>query len=308
MTLHPNAKLTPTQRGLIAERVLRQGWAVAKAAAAVGVSARTAYKWLARYRQEGSAGLADRSSAPHRSPRRTPARKVRRIEQLRRQRWAAWRIARKLRLARSTVSGILRRLGLGKLRALDPKPLVRRYERQRPGELLHVDTKKLGRFRHAGHRAHGNRARRSRHVGWEYAHVCIDDASRVAYVELLPSERAEDAVPFLERAVAWFERRGIHVERVMTDNGSAYRSTRHREACQALGVRHLKTRPYSPKTNGKAERFIQTLQREWAYSRSYASSAMRRRTLAPWLRYYNRKRPHWGLNGQAPITRLEAAR
>jgi transposase InsO family protein len=211
-------------------------------------------------------------------------------------------------MALSTVSAILKRLGLGRLRALEPRPAVQRYERARAGELLHVDTKRLARIRGVGHRIHGDRSRRVAGVGYEWAHVCIDDASRVAYVEMLPSERAEDAVGFLRRAVGWFRRQGVRVERVMTDNARAYDAHLHREACAELGLRHLRTRPYTPRTNGKAERLIQTLLREWAYARPFRSSNERRQALPGWLQHYNRRRPHWSLNLQTPMSRLEAVR
>lgn len=308
MKLHPNAKLTPTQRRLIVDRVTRLGWPVSEAAGAVGVSARTVYKWLERYRQEGVRGLEDRRCVPRRSPTRTPTRLVHRIERLRRRRWTTWRIAEALSMPASTVSVILRRRGLGKLSALDPKPKVHRYERERAGELLHIDIKKLGRFAKAGHRSHGDRTQRNYRVGWEFAHVCVDDASRFAYVEILPSERKEHVVPFLQRAVKRFRRRGMNVKGVMTDNGSAYRSDVHKQACEQLGIRHLKTRPYTPRTNGKAERFIQTLQREWAYGRSYRSSKARTQALPAWLRYYNNQRPHCGIGRNTPAARLREVR
>jgi transposase InsO family protein len=210
-------------------------------------------------------------------------------------------------MALSTVSAVLRRLGLGKLKALEPRRCVQRYEREHPGELLHIDTKKLGRIQGIGHRITGNRRDGKRGGGWEYAHVCIDDASRVAYVEILDDERVTSAVPFLERAVAWFGRRGIQVHQVMTDNGSAYISHRHADACQKLALRHLRTRPYTPRTNGKAERFIQTLCREWAYGRAYRSSAIRRSALTSWLTYYNQQRPHRSLGMLTPMARLQGA-
>lgn len=306
MNLHPNSKLTPTSRASAVLDVLERGWSVAEVAERRDVSARTIYKWLARYRTEGEAGLQDRSSAPHRVAGRTRPPRVRRIVTLRRRRWTAWQIAQRLRMARSTVSAVLARVGLGRLRALDPKPRVQRYEKQRAGELLHVDIKKLARIRRVGHRIHGDRSRRVYGAGWEYVHVAIDDASRVAYVEVLDDERAASAVPFLERAVAWYRTLGIQVEQVMTDNGSAYRSHRHRHACERLGIRHRLTRPYTPRTNGKAERFIGTLSRGWAYGRAYRNSATRTRALTPWLEHYNHQRPHRSLDMQSPMTRLKA--
>ncbi len=308
MKLHPNAKTTPHGRSLIIQRVLQLRWTAAEAAEAAGISVRTVFKWLARFRSEGLTGLVDRRSAPHRSPSRTPARLVRRIERFRRRRWTAEEIAARLRLALSTVSAVLKRIGLGRLSALDPKPDPVRYERDKPGELLHVDIKKLARICGIGHRIHGDRRREKRGVGYEFAHVCVDDATRLAYVEVLPDERIESVLPFLRRAVAWFKRKGVTVERVMTDNGSAYRSHDHAQLCDDLGIRHLRTKPYTPRTNGKAERFIQTILREWAYKRPYRSSRLRQEALAPWLRLYNYSRPHRGLVRSTPIACLRALR
>jgi transposase InsO family protein len=290
---------------MIVQRVERDGWSVPEAADAAGVSARTVYKWRARHRAEGNAGLEDRSSTPRRSPRRTTAGREARIVQLRGERLTGLAIAQRVGVPRATVGAVLRRHGLGRLPAVAPPEPVRRYERERPGELLHVDIKSLGRIGQVGHRIHGDRRTRIRGIGWEHVHVCIDDRSRVAYVELLPTLGYGDAVGFLERAVAWFAARGVQAERVLTDNGSAYLSRAWRTTCARLGLVHKRTRPYRPRTNGKAERFIQTLLREWAYRRAYATSARRRRALAPWLRYYNGKRPHTALNYRAPITRLE---
>ena len=308
MKLHPNAKTTPHTRQLMVRRVRRQGWTAVEAAEAAGVSVRTVFKWLARFRDEGRHGLRDRRSTPHRSPARTRESLVRRIESLRRRRFTAERIADRLRMALSTVSAVLKRIGLGRLSALDPKPIPVRYERERPGELLHVDTKKLARIGGVGHRIHGDRSRKTCGLGYEFAHVCIDDATRLAYVELLPDERIESAIPFLRRAVAWFRRKGVIVERVMTDNGPAYLSHCHAQACDELGLRHLRTKPYTPRTNGKAERFIQTMLREWAYNRPYRTSRFRRDALAPWLRQYNYSRPHRGLGRSTPAQRLRALR
>lgn len=308
MKLHPNARTTLHTRQLIVRRVHRQGWTVVEAADAAGISVRTVFKWLARYRDEGRAGLADRRSTPRRSPTRTREAVVRRIDRYRRRRWTAERIAAQLRMALSTVCAILKRIGLNRLSNLDPKAEPIRYERSRPGELLHVDTKKLGRIGRIGHRINNDRRTRSRGIGWEFAHVCVDDATRLAYVEILPDERRESAVPFLRRAVAWFKRKGVQVDQVMTDNGSAYISRDHAELCAELGIRHLRTRPYTPRTNGKAERFIQTLQREWAYGRPYRTSQLRQKALAPWLRQYNHSRPHRGLDRSTPIDRLRALR
>lgn len=308
MKLHPNAKTTPSSRALLVQRVRREGWTVVLAAEAVGISTRTAHKWLDRYRREGRRGLLDRSSTPLRRPRTTPRRVVQQILRLRKRRWTSWRIADRLRLAVSTVAVVLSRLGLGRLSALDPAPPVRRYEKKRAGELLHIDIKKLGRIDGIGHRIHGDRTQCRRGVGWEYAHVCIDDASRVGFVEILPNERGTCATSFLERAVAWYRDQGVKVKRVMTDNGSAYISKDFAEACGKLGVRHQRTRPYTPRTNGKAERFIQTLLREWAYAKPYSTSAARTRALQRYLPKYNHRRPHHGLGRTTPMARLEVVR
>jgi transposase InsO family protein len=304
MNMHKNARLTPQGRLLLVQRILEQGWTVGLAASAAGLSERQAYRWLARYRGGGTAALVDRSSAPKRFPHQVPADRVAEIERRRRQRLSGPAIARQLALPTSTVGGILRRLGLGKLAALEPRPAVVRYQRERPGELLHIDTKKLGRIEAVGHRITGDRRDTRRGAGWEAVHVCIDDASRLAYGEVLPDERKASAVPFLERAVAWFARHGVTVERVMTDNGSAYRSHDWRHACGGLALRHLRTRPYTPRTNGKAERFIQTSLREWAYARPFATSHARAAALIPWLDHYNTARPHAALAHQPPATRL----
>lgn len=308
MKLHPNAKTTPASRALLVHRVLREGWSVLDAVEALGISPRTGYKWLTRYQAEGRQGLHDRSSAPLRTPNATPGRLVGRVERLRRKRHTAWEIAEKLKMAVSTVSALLKRLGLGRLSFLEPKPVIRRYERKRAGELLHIDTKKLAKIQGVGHRIHGDRRRKNRGRGWEFVHVCVDDASRAAYIEVHSDEKKESAVPFLERAVAWFASLGVSVERVLTDNGSAYRSKLHRMSCEAHGIRHLRTRPYTPRTNGKAERFIQTLLRRCAYARPYRTSAARTRALDRWIVEYNHQRPHHGIGRQTPMDRLEAVR
>lgn len=271
----------------------------------MGVSPATVRKWVKRYETGGWRALEDRSSRLKRSPRRLPSRTVRRIEQLRRRRWASLRIAEELALAVSTVGLWLRRLGLGRLRNVEPKPVVVRYEKKRPGELLHLDTKKLGRIKGIGHRIHGDRRRSSPGVGWEFLHVCVDDATRVAYAEVLPDEKGESARGFLQRAVAWFRARDVFVERVMTDNGGCYMSYAFRRALQVLGVRHVRTRPYRPQTNGKAERFIQTAKKEWAYARAYRSSAIRSLALPGFLNRYNCRRPHRGIGNRTPLSRLE---
>jgi transposase InsO family protein len=231
---------------------------------------------------------------------------VRRIEQLRRRRYTGLRIAEELKLALSTVSLWLRRLGLGRLRALEPKPEVIRYEKKHPGELLHLDTKKLGRIQGIGHRITGNRRGSGHGLGWEFLHVCIDDATRVAYAEVLPDERGVSAMAFVQRAIAWFEQRDVHVQAVMTDNGGCYVSKLFKRTLAECGARHIRTRPYRPQTNGKAERFIRTAKNEWAYARAYRTSAARTRMLTGFLNRYNRRRPHRGIGNQTPISRLEA--
>jgi transposase InsO family protein len=305
--VHRNAKTTPKGRALLVQRVTELGWPMQAAAHASGVSLRTGYKWLARYRAEGTAGFADRSCAPHRRPRRTRPRLEQWILGLRADRLSGPRIAHRTGIARATVGHVLRRHGLGRLPLLGPKRAVRRYERAHPGELVHVDTKALGRIAGVGHRIHGDRTTRVRGIGWEHVHVCIDDASRLAYSEVLATNQQHDALGFLERAVAWFAGRGVRIAGVMTDNGAAYRARSWAAACTRLGLRHLRTRPYTPRTNGKAERFIQTLLREWAYVKPYPTSARRRRALRPWLRYYNTRRPHTALQDRPPMTRLQEA-
>jgi transposase InsO family protein len=319
MKIHANARTCPNSRALIARRVLEEGWSLTAAAAAAGVSERTAAKWLRRFRLEGAAGLADRSSAPRRISRRIPPERVEAIRALRKLRLTAAEIAELLGMALSTVSRWLRRIGLGKRSRLAPPEPPNRYERARPGELVHVDIKKLGRFRSPGHRALGRgrpgrvtqttaKGRGRGVLGWDFLHVCVDDATRLAYVEVLPDERTATAVGFLKRAVAWFSTRGVEIERVMTDNGSCYVSRDHAQACQQLGLRHLRTRPYRPRTNGKAERFIQTLQNESAYGRIYASSTERAEHLHAWLNHYNYRRPHGSLSHRPPAARLNELR
>lgn len=305
MNMHKNAKLTPSGRVLLVRRVLFEDQSVREVSRSLGVSCRTVYKWIGRFKREGVRGLEDRTSRPHRMPRRLDPKLVQKIERLRRRKLTGLEIADTLRLAVSTVSLWLRRLGLGRLRSLEPKPVVVRYERKNPGELLHLDTKKLGRIDGVGHRIHGNRRKRKRGIGWEFLHVCIDDATRVAYAEVLPDEKAETATGFLERALAWFAAHDVLVERVMTDNGSCYRSNRFRKAVAAAGARQIYTRPYRPQTNGKAERFIQTAIRQWAYKRAYRSSLVRTQMLSAFLNRYNRRRPHRALGNATPISRLQ---
>jgi transposase InsO family protein len=301
--IHKNARLTPASRALLVERVLK-GWSVRKASEAAGVSERTGWKWLQRFREEGSTGLHDRSSRPHRC-RHTGKNKRRRIVQLRRARLTCRKIAAHVRCSRSTVARIVKAAGLARLRFLDaPPPPVVRYEYSHAGGLLHIDTKKLAQIDGIGHRITGCRQGMKRGVGYDFAHVCIDDHSRVAYVEVLSDERGETAAAFFRRAVAWYAMRGIKVERVLTDNGTCYRSHLFADACRAGAIRHLRTKPYTPKTNGKAERLIQTLLREWAYRYPFRSSAERQQLLGPYLHFYNHHRMHSALADQPPISRL----
>lgn len=305
MDSHENARTTPWGRMLMVER-LAAGWSVAEVAAAAGVTTKTVRKWRERFAAEGEPGLRDRSSRPHLSPARLPAAAEAEIEALRRQRRSGPAIAHQLGRPVSTVGVALRRLGLGRLAALDPPRQVIRYERERPGELIHLDTKKLGRIERLGHRITGDRAgqSRARGIGWEYLHVAIDDASRLAYTALLPDERKESAVRFLDDALAWFAAHGVVVERVMTDHGSAFKSRLFATAIQAHGLTHKRTRPYTPRTNGKAERFIQTSLRERAYASPFHSSAERAQAMPAWLCHYNSLRPHSALAGKPPISRL----
>jgi len=306
--IHGNAKLVPSQRLVLVRRVREEGWKVSEVAAAFGITERTVYRWLARWRS-GDVELRDRSSAPRRVPRRTPRAIESLIEQLRRLRMTSTRIAAELDMAVSTVGAVLARLGLNRLWRLEAPEPPNRYERRHPGELVHLDIKKLKLFVRPGHRITGRYPGIDTHtgLGWEAVHVAIDDCSRLAYVEILANERADTAVRFLERALAWFSQRGIQVRRVMSDNGACYCSQAFATACAHHRVRHLRTRPYRPRTNGKAERFIQTLLREWAYAARYETSDQRAIALTPWLDYYNHRRPHGALGHQPPASRLPAA-
>jgi transposase InsO family protein len=306
MNMHKNARLTPRGR----ERIVRQvasGQTPEAVAQAAGVCPRTVRKWVKRYRREGLAGLQDRSSRPHRLRQPTPPAVVEEIERLRRQRWTGKQIAVQVGVSPATVSRVLRRLGLNKLSALEPAEPIRRYEREHPGELIHLDIKKLGRIGSIGHRITGRQTgvvNRHLGIGWEYVHVCIDDASRIAFVQVMADQRKESAVAFLDAAIAYYAKLGVRVERVMTDNGSCYRSKTFRTACIQRGLRQVFTRPYTPKTNGKAERFIQTALREWAYARAYHNSHQRSAELTHWLHRYNWHRPHGSLKANTPISRL----
>jgi transposase InsO family protein len=306
MDVHQNARTTPHSRENIVRRVL-QGESARGVADDVGVCESTVRKWMRRYRAEGRAGLRDRSCRPHRSPAATPPRLLPWIERLRRQRWTSAEIAARLQLGRATVARLLQRRGLARLSTLEPPAVVRRYEWPHPGDLLHVDVKKLARIGRIGHRITGDRQRTVPGIGWEYVHVAVDDASRFVYVEVLGDEDAPTATAFLWRALAWFRRHGIRVRRLMTDNAFAYCSRVFTALCQRHGVRHLRTQPYTPRTNGKAERFIQTLLRQWAYRRPYATSARRTRALGAWLHYYNWHRRHSSLADAPPVSRLRAA-
>lgn len=309
MDIHDNARTTPRSRMLMIER-LDAGWTVAAVAAAQGVDGKTVRKWRGRFRAEGATGLEDRSSRPHSSPSRLDRPAEAAIDVLRRRRLSGPAIARQLGRPVSTVGKVLRRLGLGRLKALDAPRAIIRYEREHPGELVHLDTKKLGRIDGIGHRMTGDRTRQSSKrgkgwgTGWEALHVAIDDASRLAYTEILPDEKKTSATAFLERALVFFERHGINVERVMTDNGSAYKSHLFRKALADRGIRHKRTRPYTPRTNGKAERFIQTSLREWIYASAFETSARRTAAMPAWLCDYNTRRPHAALGGRPPISKL----
>ena len=303
MDVHQNARLTPHCRALVVDRVMR-GRAKRSVAAEFGIAVKTLDKWVDRYRSEGLRGLQDRSSRPHHSPT-TTARELRlAVVALRRQRLTLLAIAQQLQLSRASVARICRAAGLNRLSKLEPAPPIRRYERARPGELLHLDVKKLGRILQVGHRISGNRHVRGRAGGWEFVHVAIDDASRVAYSQVLPDEEALNAVAFLRAAIAYYAGLGVTVREIMTDNGSCYRSRHFAQTCRDLGLHHHFTKPYTPRTNGKAERFIQSALREWAYARAYARSHQRIAALPRWLHGYNWHRPHASLAGQPPISRL----
>jgi|TARA_B100000315_G_scaffold78647_1_gene72024 transposase InsO family protein len=304
MNVHKNARLTPKGRELLIERLAR-GERPCDVACAMGVSARSVYKWRKRYRDGGLEALQDRPSRPQHSPARTSANREADVVELRKQKRTYDRIAEQTGLSRSTVARILVRHGLNRWRDLEPADPVIRYERESPGEILHMDIKKLGKFKRRGHRVTGDRHGQSsaRGIGWEFVHVAIDDHSRIAFSQVLVSERKECAIAFLKAAVAWYKRLGITIERLMTDCGSCYRSKAFNKLCQALAIRHIYTKPYTPKTNGKAERFIQSSLREWAYAQAYQTSEQRKQELPHWLHHYNWHRPHAGINRQTPISR-----
>lgn len=314
MNIHKNARLTPLGRERLA-KAIESGQTPEAAARAAGVCPRTARKWLARYKTGGADGLQDRSSRPSRLRKPTPAKTVNRIIALRRARWTGKHIARETGVSPATVSRVLKRAGLSRLKDLEPAEPVRRYERSAPGEMIHIDIKKLGRFERTGHRITGDRTRQSNPrarkeggYGWEYVHVAIDDHSRLSFSQIRANEKAVSAVAHLKAAVAWYRTLGVKVERVMTDNGACYKSRAFAKACRKLKIRHIRTKPYTPKTNGKAERFIQTALREWAYARAYNTSDERAADLPLWTHLYNWHRPHGGIKDQTPISRLSLNR
>jgi len=310
MNSHKNAPLTPKGREAMVRSVVAGGLSQADAAYQFNTTAKTVAKWVKRFRAEGVDGLRDRSSRPHSLPSQTVSATCAVIEALRRQRHTGKQIAAEVGVSPATVSRILRRLRLNRIRDLEPAEPVRRYERAAPGEMIHIDIKKLGRFEQIGHRITGDRTRQSSRrgngwgAGWEFVHVCIDDHSRIAFSEIKPDETADSAVAFLKAAVGYYKSLGIKVDRVMTDNGPCYKSFAFRDACTDLDIKHIRTKPYTPKTNGKAERFIQTALREWAYARAYPTSDHRADELPIWLHQYNWHRPHGGIKSQTPISRL----
>jgi transposase InsO family protein len=306
MNSHKHARLTAKGRALLVSRVLHEGWTVVDATKAAGVSERTGYKWLARFKAEGASGLTDRSSRPHCCPGACSAEERQLFERRRRQRVPLWRIAQESGRSLATLSRCMKRIGLSRLKSLEPPEPVRRYERAAPGELLHIDTKRLGRINGVGHRITGDRTKnRNKGIGWDAVHLAIDDHSRVSFARIKPDECTSSCVEFLREAVAYYACLGVRIDRLMTDNGAGYKKI-FDAACQELGIRHIRTRPYTPKTNGKAERFVQTSLREWAYARPYESSAEREAALQPFIHRYNWHRPHSALNHQPPMTRIPA--
>jgi transposase len=307
MNIHQHARTTPRSRERLVQRVLQGAESIRDVADALGISERTVRKWVQRYRTGGRAGLQDRSCRPHQTPAAVAPELVRWIERLRRQRWTGAQIARTLQLSPATVARYLQRLRLARLRTLEPRAPVVRYEYAQPGGLVHLDIKKLGRIGRIGHRITGDRRSRVRGIGWEYVHVAVDDATRLAYIEVLPDEQGVTVTAFLWRALAWYRRLGIRVRRLLTDNGAGYLSHVFAQCCASARLRHLRTRPYTPRTNGKAERFIQTLLRQWAYIRAYRTSTARLAALPHWLHYYNVQRNHASLHDRPPISRLSSA-
>ena len=307
MNIHKNARLTPLRREEMAILVIGGRLSKAQAARVYGVSAKIVSRWVERFKAEGQEGMVDRTSRPRRIPSATDETVVARIVTLRRERLTGQHIAQRTGVSPATVSRVLKRAGLSRLKDLDPAEPVRRYEREKPGELIHIDIKKLGRFERVGHRITGKRTGNasSKGSGWEFVHVCVDDASRLAFSQILPDEKKQSAVAFLRASVAYYQGLGINVERVMTDNGSCYRSKAFADACRDLNLKHIRTKPYTPRTNGKAERFIQTALREWAYARAYDTSDQRAADLPVWIHMYNWHRPHGSLKSQPPISRLD---
>jgi transposase InsO family protein len=306
MNIHKNARLTPLRREEMAAAVLGGRLSKTQAAVLYGVSLKIVTRWTQRFRASGQAAMMDRSSRPARSPRQTEDALVERIITLRRQRLTGKHIAMETGVSPATVSRVLRRMKLSRIKDIDPAEPVIRYEYGEPGGMIHLDIKRLGRFERVGHRITGNRTGQSnsRGVGWEYVHVCIDDASRIAFTDIFPDEKAVSSIAFLTAAIAYYRSLGIVVTRVMTDNGSCYVAKDFAKACRALGLKHVRTKPYTPKTNGKAERFIQTALSEWAYARAYPSSEARKSHLSNWTHMYNWHRPHGGIKSKAPISRL----
>jgi transposase InsO family protein len=304
MDIHQNARLTLRSREALVLYVLDEGFTRKAAAAAFRVSARTAGKWVGRFQQQGRAGLRDRSSRPRRSPRRVADSVQQQVVELRRQRKAAYWIARETRLSTATVSRILRRARLSRWRDLNPRPPVVRYEHERPGDLLHLDIKGMTRFTEVSQRGDGRLRGKRKHPGFCALHIAIDDHSRTAFTRMLPDQKAETTIGFLRDAASFFAQRNVHVRALLTDNGSAYRSHKFRAACAEMQLKHRRTKPYTPRTNGKAERFIQTALREWAYAEHWQSSDQRDAQLQPWVDFYNHQRPHGSLNDKPPVSRL----
>ena len=306
MNIHKNARLTPLRREEMALAVIA-GLPVSQAARVYGVSAKIVARWVERFRAGGRDAMLDRTSRPHSIPRQTGQAPAQRIIALRRQRLTGKHIAIQTGVSPATVSRVLKRAGLSRLKDIEPAAPTVRYEYDHPGGLIHLDIKRLGRFERVGHRITGDRTGQSnsRGVGWEYVHVCIDDASRIAFTDIFPDEKAASATTFLKRAIAYYQTLGITVTRVMTDNGSCYKAHAFRDLCKELGLKHIRTKPYTPKTNGKAERFIQTALREWAYARAYDTSEQRKQSLPNWTHMYNWHRPHGSLKSKPPISRLE---
>jgi transposase InsO family protein len=304
MDIHQNARLTPRSREELVETV-NHGWGFRRAAASFHVTPKTAAKWVRRFQREGTAGLHDRSSRPHHSPRATSSSRVAQVIELRRQYCPAYQIAQATGLSPATISRILRRARLSRWRDLHPRPPVVRYEHPHPGDLLHLDIKGMTRFSDVSLRGDGRRRGLRKHPGFEALHIAIDDHSRLAFPQMMSDQRSSTTIDFLRRALQFYELHGIRVRALLTDNGSSYRSHQFRQACLQLGLKHYRTRPYSPQTNGKAERFIQTALREWAYAKHWTDSEQRNQHLAPWAHYYNFARPHGSLNYRPPISRAD---